>query len=283
MRVYKLKQGLQAFLNEGLINKKNIGLVPTMGALHYGHLSLVKKALDDNDLVVLSIFVNPTQFNNKEDLINYPRTLDSDLKLLQTLNSAKILVYAPEISDIYSNKVQSQTFDFGGMEREMEGQFRPNHFDGVATIVQNLFEIVKPNVAYFGEKDFQQLQIVRKLVKIINSKVQVIGCPILREADGLAMSSRNLRLTADHRKAAPIIYKTLKAAKMHFGTKNAEEVTDWVKQQFKDHPLLELEYFTIADQTTLKPISQKVKGKKYRAFIAVFAGDVRLIDNIELN
>ena len=283
MRVYKLKQDLQAHLENVLKKQNTIGLVPTMGALHQGHLSLVNTAVIDNEVVVVSIFVNPTQFNNQNDLRNYPRTLDSDLKLLETLKNSKVIVYAPEASDVYQGKIISQSFGFDGLEHEMEGEFREGHFNGVATVVKNLFEIVKPHKAYFGEKDFQQLQIVRKLVEISGFDIAIIGCPILRESDGLAMSSRNGRLTQEHRKASPFIYEMLKAAKVKFGTKSANEVSEWVKDEFANHKLLALEYFTIANETTLKPIKRKNKQNKYRAFIAVFAGDVRLIDNIELN
>lgn len=254
-----------------------------MGALHNGHLSLVSKALSENEMVVVSIFVNPTQFNNKEDLIKYPKTLKADIALLETISKTKIVVYAPTIEDIYTDKVESSIFTFDGLEHEMEGAFRDGHFNGVGTIVKRLFEIVHPNYAYFGEKDFQQLQIIKKLVELHNIPVKIVGCPIYRASDGLAMSSRNERLTAQHRKAAPFIYKTLQIAKVKFGTKSAKVVTEWVKKQFKKQPLLELEYFTIADIDTLKPVKRKSSTKTYRAFMAVYAGDIRLIDNIALN
>ena len=264
-------------------NTKAIGFVPTMGALHNGHLSLVSKGLSKNDTIVVSIFVNPTQFNNKEDLIKYPKTLNADIALLETVSKTKIVVYAPTAEDIYNDKVESATFTFNGLEHEMEGAFRAGHFNGVGTIVKRLFEIVQPNYAYFGEKDFQQLQIIKKLVELHNIPVKIVGCPIYRATDGLAMSSRNKRLTTQHRKAAPFIYKTLQTAKLKFGTKSAKEVTEWVEKQFKKQPLLELEYFTIADSNTLKPVKRKSTTKTYRAFIAVYAGDIRLIDNIALN
>ncbi len=254
-----------------------------MGALHEGHLSLVKKGLSQNNLVVVSIFVNPTQFDNKEDLVKYPRTLDADVSFLSPVDDSKILVYAPSAEDVYGNKVQSQSFKFGGLEYEMEGAFRDGHFDGVGTVVKRLFEIVKPTRAYFGEKDFQQLQIIKKLVELYNIPVEVIGCPIHRAPDGLAMSSRNTRLTKKHREVAPFIYRTLKSAKTKFGTKSAKIVSEWVEKQFKKEPLLELEYFIIADTETLKPVKRKSTKKTYRAFIAVYAGDIRLIDNIALN
>src|SRR5690606_36484815 len=263
-------------------NQKTIGFVARMGALHKGHLALVEKALGDNDVVVVSIFVNPTLFNNSDDLEKYPRMLEKDVSLLESLSS-DILVYAPTVDVIYQGKTASETFDFDGLEHEMEGRFRSGHFDGVATVVKRFFEILRPDNAYFGEKDFQQLQIIKKLVEKHHIPVSVIGCKIYREANGLAMSSRNARLTPEHLKAAPFIYKTLKAAKKRFGTESANNVTKWVEKQFAEQKLLELEYFIIADANTLKVSTRKQKNKKYRAFIAVYSGDVRLIDNIALN
>lgn len=262
---------------------QSIGFVPTMGALHNGHLSLVNKGLGQNDTVVVSIFVNPTQFDNQEDLTNYPRTIDADVALLKTVSDKSIVVYAPSVGDIYGNNIASQSFTYDGLEHEMEGAFRDGHFDGVGTIVKRLLEIVKPNYAYFGEKDFQQLQIIKKLVELHQIPVTIVGCAIHRAEDGLAMSSRNTRLTSEHRAVAPFIYKTLKTAKVKFGTKSAKIVTEWVDKQFKKQPLLELEYFIIADIETLKPVKRKSTKKSYRAFIAVYVGDIRLIDNIALN
>lgn len=260
-----------------------IGFVPTMGALHHGHLALVQNALNNNAMVVVSIFVNPTQFDNSDDLKTYPRTLNEDLKLLETLTKDRIVVYAPTVFDIYEDQVVSQKFDFDGLEFEMEGKFRNGHFDGVGTIVKRFFELVRPNQAYFGEKDYQQLAIIKKLVSKYNIPVTIVGCPIHREANGLAMSSRNKRLKQDYKKAAPFIYETLNTAKKHFGTKSANTVMSWVHQQFAKHHILNLEYFIIADIETLQTVKRKSKQKKYRAFIAVYADDVRLIDNIALN
>jgi len=265
---------------ESLKNGTTIGFVPTMGALHEGHLSLVEKAKKENDIVVVSIFVNPTQFDNADDLINYPKTIDKDLSLLKSTNCD--IVFTPTPEEIYANDVQSQSFDFEGLEFQMEGKFREGHFNGVGTIVERLFIIVEPHKAYFGEKDFQQIQIIRKMVEKRNLPVKIIACPIHREKDGLAMSSRNIRLTKEQRASAPFIYKTLKKAKAEFGTKNALEVLKWVENEFKNHPLFNLEYFEIADEDTLLPGETKNSTKKYRAFIAVFAGKVRLIDNISL-
>lgn len=282
MKVFSEKQTLRKHLQEAKTQDKKIGLVPTMGALHKGHLSLVKQALEENDLVVVSIFVNPTQFDNKKDLEKYPRTLETDVKLLETI-TGNIVVYAPTVEDIYEGHAKASNFDFDGLEEEMEGRFRKGHFDGVGTVVKRFFEIVEPKKAYFGEKDFQQLAIIKKLSSKYKLPVTVIGCPILRESDGLAMSSRNVRLKPAYREAAPFIYKTLKTAKEKFGTKSAKYVTQWVEKQFAKQPLLKLEYFTVANSKTLKPVTRKSKKNKYRAFIAVFAEDVRLIDNIALN
>ena len=237
MKIFYNKTELSHHIDELKDKGNSIGFVPTMGALHNGHLSLVNKGLSQNDAVVVSIFVNPTQFDNQEDLIKYPRTLDADVALLKTLSDKTIMVYAPTVEDIYKNEVKSQSFTFDGLEHEMEGAFRDGHFDGVGTIVKRLFEIVRPNRAYFGEKDFQQLQIIKKLTELYNIPVKVIGCAIHRDEDGLAMSSRNTRLTLKHRADAPFIYKTLKTAKLKFGTKSAKNVTEWVVKQFEKQPL----------------------------------------------
>jgi pantoate--beta-alanine ligase len=259
-----------------------IGFVPTMGALHQGHLSLLQKSLANNKITVISIFVNPTQFNNPDDLLKYPRTLEKDIEKIKTVADS-IVVYAPTVADIYEGKTQSQHYNFDGLENQMEGKFRPGHFDGVGTVVKRLFEIVQPDNAYFGEKDFQQLQIVKKLVQKEKIPVKIIGCSIFREANGLAMSSRNERLSADERQQASIIYKTITEAKKLFGTKSAKEVAEFVNKTFLNHPIFELEYFEIADEATLLPCIRKNKTKKYRAFIAVFVNKIRLIDTISLN
>jgi len=280
MKIFEKKSDLSTFLLSKKMKEKSIGFVPTMGALHQGHLSLVKKAKEKNDITVVSIFVNPTQFDNQEDLVKYPKTLKNDIQLLETVNCD--VVFVPSVEDIYEENVSSKKFEFDGLEYQMEGKFREGHFDGVGTIVKTLFEIVNPDKAYFGKKDFQQLQIIKKMVEKHNLPVKIKGCDIFREEDGLAMSSRNTRLTKKYREAAPFIYKILKKAKKKFGTKNANKVTKWVEKQFNQHPLLELEYFTIADEETLKTINNKESRKKYRAFIAVYAGEIRLIDNIRL-
>lgn len=283
MEVYSEKQQLRAIIDALKAEELTIGLVPTMGALHLGHLELVKKALEENEHVVVSIFVNPTQFDNKTDLKKYPRTLNQDVELLKTLSDTKILVYAPPVDDIYEGKTKAENFDFDGLEFEMEGKFRNGHFDGVGTIIKRLFEIIEPHKAYFGEKDFQQLQIIRKLVDKHDIPVSIVGCKIHRETNGLALSSRNTRLKPEYKKSAHFIYKTLKSAQKKFGTKSAIKVTEWVESEFAKHELLKLEYFIIADADTLKPTKRKSNKKSYRAFIAVYADDIRLIDNIALN
>lgn len=283
MYIYHKKNDLNLFI-EGLKSQKlTIGLVPTMGALHQGHLSIIKKALKENDKVFVSIFVNPTQFDNKEDLEKYPRTFETDIKLIKSLSKDHIIIYAPNVEDVYGDNVNATDFYFDGLEDTMEGKFRLGHFDGVGTIVKRLFEIVKPDNAYFGEKDFQQLMIIKKLVEKFNLPVHVIGCEIYREKDGLAMSSRNLRLKPEYRKEAPFIYRTLKLAKRKFATKSANKVVEWVEKQFEKNDVLRLEYFSITEASTLRTFKRKSKKKSYRAFIAVYADDIRLIDNIALN
>ncbi|MBR9913225.1 MAG: pantoate--beta-alanine ligase [Algicola sp.] len=283
MKIFKNKADFRTYLDAVKSDKKSLGFVPTMGALHQGHASLIEKGLEQNDMVVVSVFVNPTQFDNREDLIKYPRTLEDDVQLLKKISKDQIVVFAPTVADIYGDNVISESFSYDGLEHEMEGKFRDGHFDGVGTIIKRLFNIVKPDRAYFGEKDFQQLMIIKKLVEKLDLPVQVIGCKIHRDEDGLAMSSRNTRLKPEYRLAAPFIYKTLVTAKEKFGTISANKVTEWVEQQFEKHDLLELEYFIIANSETLKTVKRKSKYNSYRAFIAVYADDIRLIDNIALN
>ncbi|WP_233861781.1 pantoate--beta-alanine ligase [Tenacibaculum piscium] len=280
MKIYKTKSALKEYLASLKKADTSIGFVPTMGALHQGHLSLIKKSKQHNAITVVSIFVNPTQFDNQEDLAKYPKTIDQDIALLESVDCE--VLFLPSVAEIYDDNITADAFNFDGLEHQMEGKFRTGHFDGVGTIVKSLFEIVTPNTAYFGKKDFQQLQIIKKLVKKYKIPVKVKGCAIFREEDGLAMSSRNSRLSEEYREVAPFIYRTLKKAKKKFGTKNAEQLTKWVDKKFKKHPLLVLEYFTIADEKTLETVKNKETNCQCRAFIAVFAGDIRLIDNIRL-
>ncbi|OXE95400.1 pantothenate synthetase [Flavobacterium araucananum] len=282
MHIFYGKVALIAYLKTIKTANSTIGFVPTMGALHQGHLALMQRSIKENDDTVVSIFVNPTQFNNPEDLEKYPRTLEEDVKKMRNL-SDKIILYAPSVDDIYEGHTISQSFDFDGLENQMEGKFRPGHFNGVGTIVKRLFEIVTPTNAYFGEKDFQQLQIVKKMVEKTHLPVNVVGCPIFREDNQLAMSSRNERLTPEERKEAAIIYKILTLAKEIFQTESPEETIKFVENSFKDNERFDLEYFVIADESTLLPIDYKSKDKNYRAFIAVFVNSIRLIDTISLN
>ena len=282
MQIFHGKVALIDYLKSIKTNHSTIGFVPTMGALHQGHLSLMQQSISNNETTVVSIFVNPTQFNNLEDLAKYPRTLEEDLKIIAGL-SPEIIVYAPPIDDIYEGKPSSQLFDFDGLENQMEGKFRPGHFNGVGTIVKRLFEIVEPTNAYFGEKDFQQLQIIKKMVAKNKMKVNVIGCPIHRERSHLAMSSRNELLSPEEKQEASIIYKILVGAKEKFKTNSAKTTIDWARKAFDLNPIFKLEYFEIADVETLLPCLRKSKAKKYRAFIAVFVNKVRLIDTISLN
>ena len=281
MLVFQTQNALQIELKKAQNQSKKIGFVPTMGALHQGHLSLLEQSISENEITVLSIFVNPTQFNNAEDLKKYPRTLEKDIALVQELNK-NILIYAPSVTDIYEGNTISRSFDYDGLEHQMEGKHRPGHFDGVGTIVKKLFEIVKPTRAYFGEKDFQQLQIVKKLVLKYKIPVNIIPCEIYRESSGLAMSSRNERLSDNARNESKLIYKILLEAKDKFMLKSAKEVTEFVVREFKKHKNFTLEYFEIAEEETLLSCKRKTKNKKYRGFIAVFIEDIRLIDNISL-
>lgn len=281
MLIFNNKAGLTSLLSTYVSRKSSIGFVPTMGALHIGHLSLLEKSAQENDVTVISIFVNPTQFNNPEDLEKYPRTLDADVEKIKTV-SDKIIVFAPSVDEMYDGNTVSGHFSFDGLEHQMEGSHRPGHFDGVGTIVKKLFEIVTPTRAYFGEKDFQQLQIVKKMVEKEAMPLEIVGCPISREKSGLAMSSRNQRLSEDDKTKAALVYKILREAREKFASESIEDVKSYVNNAFKAHPEFAMDYFEIAAEDNLLPAVIK-ENKKYRAFIAVFLSNVRLIDNISLN
>ncbi|MDG1728925.1 MAG: pantoate--beta-alanine ligase [Algibacter sp.] len=283
MLVYKTKVDLVNRINNLMQPDFSLGFVPTMGALHQGHLSLVKSALSNNNFVVVSIFVNPTQFNSTSDLSKYPRSLAQDIKILETVSKDKILIYAPEIEDLYGSKVKSESFNFRELESTMEGNSRPGHFDGVGTIVKRLLQIVNPNTAYFGEKDFQQLLIIKKMVEAEGLQVKIIGCPTEREPNGLAMSSRNSRLSPEEYHESAMIYEILKTVKQKLNSDGIPSIYDWVLKRFNNNPLFELDYFQISDIESLVPVKEKLPNKKYRAFIAAYIGGVRLIDNIDLN
>jgi len=254
-----------------------IGFVPTMGALHEGHLSLMRRAKEENDLLAVSIFVNPIQFNNAQDLEKYPRDLAKDRALLEQVGCD--VLFAPDADEMYPEP-ETTVYDFGPLEQVMEGASRKGHFNGVAVVVYKLFEIIEPDRAYFGEKDFQQLAIIKELVRKYKLPVEIVPCPIVREKDGLAMSSRNERLMEDERKIAPKISQILKEAKTKTEELNPAELKIWVTEQFEKEPQFRLDYFEIADDTYLQTVENWNKNTGTMGFVAVFLGNVRLIDNI---
>ncbi len=259
----------------------SVGFVPTMGALHEGHLSLVKRAKKENDLAVISIFVNPIQFNNPADLEKYPRNLERDLDLLRPLLNENDLVFAPCVEEMYP-EADDRTFAFGEMESVMEGQFRPGHFNGVAIVVDLLFSIVGQCRSYFGEKDFQQLAIIRRLVAGERHPVEVVACETIREADGLAMSSRNVRIPAALRPSAGVIYKALQQAATEAGKRPPQEILRDITRMINNTPGFSTEYALLADEKSLAPIEKWGDSDQIRCFIAAYAGEVRLIDNLPL-
>lgn len=250
-----------------------------MGALHNGHLSLVNKCRQESDVTIVSIFVNPTQFNDPKDLANYPRKIEDDLALLEKAGAD--FVFTPDVKEIYPAP-DTRVFDFGRLDKVMEGVHRPGHFNGVAQVVSRLFDIVECDKAFFGEKDFQQMAIIRDMVKRLGYNIEIIGCPIIRESDGLAMSSRNLLLTPEHRAAAPTIYKTMKYCAENARLSSVESFKKKVIDTINSNPLLEVEYFDVVNADTLQSITSWNDAPKIRGCIAVHAGDIRLIDNIEI-
>lgn len=261
-----------------------VGFVPTMGALHQGHLSLVKNAMESCPVVVVSIYVNPTQFNDRNDLKNYPRTPESDLELLGSVMRENDIVFMPEDKEIYPEE-DGREFRFGNLDNVMEALHRPGHFNGVAQVVSRLFDIVKPDKAFFGQKDFQQLAVIRELVKQTGSKVEIIGNPIIRESDGLAMSSRNRRLEPEIRKKAGIIFSALSDAAIMIKDHDIPAIRKHVIKKIENAGDFSVEYYEIADDTDLKPLLRKAdleKGKRYYGCVAVKAGNIRLIDNVEV-
>ncbi|WP_455497959.1 pantoate--beta-alanine ligase [Coprobacter sp.] len=254
-----------------------IGMVPTMGALHNGHLQLVKRCVAENDCCVVSIFVNPTQFNDKNDLLHYPRTLEADCKLLESVGCT--FVFAPEVEEMYPVE-DTRVFDLGTVAEVMEGKYRPGHFNGVAQIVSKLFDVVKPDRAYFGEKDFQQIAVIRSMVKLLNSPVEIVACPIVREEDGMALSSRNVRLTPGQRKNAIGISQTLFKSRTFAERHTVIETVEYVISTLNAIPDLEVEYFEIVDGNTLLPVDNWNDSAYIVGCITVYCGEVRLIDNI---
>lgn len=277
MNIYKSIEDLQAFVEAERAKGLRIAFVPTMGALHAGHLSLVRRALSECDRCIVSVFVNPTQFNDPRDLETYPRTLEADSTLLASVGASAL--FAPEVSTIYPEE-DTRTFDVGAVAEVMEGRYRPGHFNGVMQVVSRLFDIVRPDCAYFGEKDFQQIAVIRAMVRLIGSPVEIIACPIVREADGLALSSRNVRLSAEERREAPQIYRILSESRSWAKDMSPQQVIERVTEQINAVPHLRVEYFEIVDTDSLQPIASWSDSPAPHGCITVFCGEVRLIDNI---
>lgn len=278
MKIFHNKLELIEHLNQLRKLGLSIGFVPTMGALHKGHLSLLKKSSSNNKVSVVSIFINPTQFNSSSDLSTYPNNLKEDCSLLKSI-SEEVLVFAPDSKEIYGNKMYVKSYDFKGLDKFMEGEFRNNHFQGVATVVELLLDIVKPDRAYFGEKDFQQLQIIKSL----KTNIKIIGCETQREKSGLALSSRNNKLSSKSKKVASNIFKSLTFLKSNISNYNIKDLTNTVIDNINSFDQMNLEYLIIADEDKLVPTDTINFKKKYRAFISVFVDGIRLIDNIALN
>lgn len=272
-KVSELRDALKAVRNG------KIGFVPTMGALHEGHISLVNRARRECDTVVVSVFVNPTQFNDKTDLKNYPRTPEADAVMLATAGVDFVLF--PTVEEIYPEP-DTRVFDFGHIDKVMEGATRPGHFNGVAQVVSRLFTIVEPDKAYFGEKDFQQIAVIRAMVKQLGLKVEIVDCPIVRDTDGLARSSRNTLLDKEHRAAAPHIYEVLSAAVEKVGEMSPAELSAWVTREVERNPLLKVIYFQAVDALTMQQVHSWDESERVQGCIAVQAGAIRLIDNIKL-
>ena len=278
MKIVDNIKELRGYLAEEKRNNKQVGFVPTMGALHDGHLSLVKRCVEENDVCVVSVFVNPTQFNDKHDLETYPRTLEKDCSLLESAGCD--YVFVPTVEEMYPEP-DNRIFDFGTVSAVMEGARRPGHFNGVAQIVSKLFYAVEPHRAYFGEKDFQQIAVIRAMVEQLNIPVKIIACPILREADGLAMSSRNVRLTPEQRQKAPLIARTLKESTTFAREKSVQEVIDYVIDTINADPVMRVEYYEIVDGFTMEAIKDWADTTYPVGCITVYCGEVRLIDNMK--
>ena len=261
-------------------NNRSWGLVPTMGSLHQGHLKLIQKAHEENAMTFVSIFVNPTQFDSKNDLENYPSTIDADVEKIHTIDP-NICVFIPSVETIYPDGAKARKYTLQGLDKPMEGMYRPGHFDGVSTVVKRLFTLLQPDVAYFGQKDFQQLQIVSLLAKPLG--IEIRSLPTVREANGLAMSSRNNRLSDEGREKAKIIYATLQMVKSNFSSLTIDALKTMAIQKISEVPKMELEYFEIVAEHNLNVVQSKTKGVSYRAFVAVVVEGTRLIDNISLN
>ena len=279
MQLYTLKSQVEKSIDKAKDLKKTIGLVPTMGSLHQGHLSLLKKAVQSCEVVWVTIFVNPTQFNSKQDLNNYPKNITKDLEMIYEV-SKNINVFNPEISEMYENKLKIENFDFQNLDKELEGKYRNNHFSGVGTIVSKLFNIIKPNKAFFGEKDFQQTRIIDRLIKIKKFQTELIICPTVREKNGLALSSRNALLSTENKNKAAIIYKTLIYCKENLSKSTFQKIYNDCKKEINSLDDFELEYLEITENETLKKVKKIEANKSFRIFICVLVNGVRLIDNI---
>ena len=278
MEIVHTVRDLQASLSALRAQGKTVGLVPTMGALHAGHASLVKRSVAENDATVVSVFVNPTQFNDKTDLEKYPRTLEADCRLLDECGAT--IAFAPSVEEVYPEP-DTRRFSYAPLDTVMEGKYRPGHFNGVCQVVSKLFDMVKPDRAYFGEKDFQQLAIIREMVRQMHFPLQIVGCPIVREADGLALSSRNKRLTPEQRTEALQISQTLFASVEYAKSHTVAETKQFVEDRIAAAPGLRLEYFSLVDGNTLQDVSAWDDSAYIVGCITVFCGEVRLIDNIK--
>ena len=256
----------------------SVGLVPTMGALHAGHLSLIERARRENDFVVVSVFVNPTQFNNPTDLATYPRTEEADCELMRS--AGVNVAFIPSVEEIYPQK-DTRVFDLGPVAEVMEGAMRPGHFNGVAQVVSRLFELSEADRAYFGEKDFQQIAVIRRMVEIEGFDLEIVDCPIKREADGLAMSSRNVRLSAEQRAIAPAIHRTLEGSLSWARDHSVEQTKRYVIDELNSLPHLQVEYYEIVDALSMQPITDWAESESPVGCATVFCGEVRLIDNIK--
>jgi pantoate--beta-alanine ligase len=274
-KIADVQMTVKAYRDHG----KSLGFVPTMGALHEGHISLLRRSVAENDISICSIFVNPIQFDRPGDLEKYPRNLKRDYSMLES--GACNMVFAPSVKEMYPEK-PAERYDFGALEEVMEGRHRPGHFNGVAVVVKRLFEICRPHRAYFGEKDYQQLMIIRELVKKEKLPVEIVPCPIIREADGLAMSSRNARLTKEERAIAPVIFSTLHFIREHARKTEMAKLLEQARQKLHANPGVRVEYILVADEKSLQPVQAWEETVHLRAFVALFLGNIRLIDNMKL-
>ena len=282
MLIFRSISALTKYLDKFSDSEAKIGFVPTMGSLHDGHISLIDKSIRKSTLTVVSIFLNPTQFNDNKDLNDYPVDNDADFRKLKLYHD-QLILFVPEIKEVYGNNVKTKKFSFSGLDKYMEGSSRTNHFNGVITVVEKLFEIVKPDYAFFGEKDFQQLRIIESFVNDRSLGIEIIRCETKRSYNGLALSSRNKKLNNSSKKIASNLYKALRFARDNFNKLEIPEIVSNIEKKFHKISEISLEYFLIADENKLHPTNQKSNGVKYRAFIAAKINNIRLIDNINLN